>query len=94
MLVLNLSFLYLMMKFSNTMNKTSFEIDSNEGPYNTDKKYEGGNLGHRPGIKGGYFPVPPVDSAQDLRSECLKAMKDMGVRLKNITMKLLHLSTS
>ena len=67
-------------RFSNTMNKTSFEIDSNEGPYNTDKKYEGGNLGHRPGIKGGYFPVPPVDSAQDLRSECLKAMKDMGVR--------------
>ena len=67
-------------RFSNTMNKTSFEIDSNEGPYNTDKKYEGGNLGHRPGIKGGYFPVPPVDSAQDLRSECLKAMKDMGVK--------------
>ena len=69
-------------RFSNTMNKTSFEIDSNEGPYNTDKKYEGGNLGHRPGIKGGYFPVPPVDSAQDLRSECLKAMKDMGVRVE------------
>ena len=56
-------------RFSNTMNKTGFEIDSNEGPYNTDKKYEGGNLGHRPGVKGGYFPVPPVDSAQDLRSE-------------------------
>ena len=69
-------------KFANTMNKTSFEIDSNEGPYNTDKKYEGGNLGHRPGIKGGYFPVPPVDSAQDLRSECLKAMKDMGVKVE------------
>ena len=66
-------------RFSNTMNKTSFEIDSNEGPYNTDKKYEGGNLGHRPGIKGGYFPVPPVDSAQDLRSECLKAMKDLSL---------------
>jgi glutamine synthetase len=65
--------------FSNSMNKTGFEIDSNEGPYNTDKKYENGNLGHRPGIKGGYFPVPPVDSAQDLRAECLKAMKDMGV---------------
>ena len=69
-------------RFANTMNKTSFEIDSSEGPYNTDKKYEGGNLGHRPGIKGGYFPVPPVDSAQDLRAECLKACKDMGVKVE------------
>ena len=49
------------------MNETSFSIDSSEGPYNTGKKYENGNLGHRPGIKGGYFPVPPVDSAQDER---------------------------
>ena len=51
------------------MNETSFIIDSSEGPYNTGKKYENGNLGHRPGIKGGYFPVPPVDSAHDMRSE-------------------------
>ena len=42
-------------------------------------------MGHRPGIKGGYFPVPPVDSAQDMRGEYLKALKDMGVKLKNIT---------
>jgi len=46
------------------------------------KKYENGNLGHRPGVKGGYFPVPPVDSAQDLRAECLKACKDMGVKVE------------
>ena len=38
-----------------------------------------GNLGHRPRTKGGYFPVPPVDSAQDLRSEMLSVMADMGV---------------
>ena len=74
-------------RYSNDMNKTGFEIDSSEGPYNTGKKYENGNMGHRPGIKGGYFPVPPVDSAQDMRSEYLKAMKDMGIKLKNITMK-------
>ena len=69
-------------KISNSMNKVSFEIDSTEGPYNSDKKYENGNMGHRPGVKGGYFPVPPVDSSQDLRSETLKAMKDMGVKVE------------
>jgi len=69
-------------KISNSMNKVSFEIDSSEGPYNSDKKYENGNMGHRPGVKGGYFPVPPVDSCQDLRAETLKAMKDMGVKVE------------
>ena len=64
------------------MNETSFSIDSSEGPYNTGKKYENGNLGHRPGVKGGYFPVPPVDSAQDMRSEYLKALKDIGVKVE------------
>ena len=69
-------------RFKNDMNETSFSIDSSEGPYNTGKKYENGNMGHRPGIKGGYFPVPPVDSAQDMRSEYLKALKDMGVKVE------------
>ena len=40
-------------------------------------------MGHRPGIKGGYFSVPPVDSAQDMRGEYLKALKDMGVKVEN-----------
>jgi len=69
-------------RFKNDMNETSFTIDSSEGPYNTGKKYENGNMGHRPGIKGGYFPVPPVDSAQDMRGEYLKALKDMGVKVE------------
>ena len=69
-------------RFKNDMNETSFNIDSSEGPYNTGKKYENGNMGHRPGIKGGYFPVPPVDSAQDMRGEYLKALKDMGVKVE------------
>ena len=69
-------------RFTNEMNKTGFEVDSIEGPYNTGKKYDNGNMGHRPKIKGGYFPVPPVDGSQDLRSECLKAMKDMGVKVE------------
>ena len=58
-------------RFKNDMNETSFSIDSSEGPYNSGRKYENGNLAHRPGIKGGYFPVPPVDSAQDMRGEYL-----------------------
>ena len=67
-------------RYKNDMNETGFVIDSSEGPYNTGKKYENGNMGHRPGIKGGYFPVPPVDSAQDMRSEFLKVLKDMGIK--------------
>jgi len=69
-------------RFINSMNKTSVEIGSIEGPYSSDKIYENGNMGHRPGIKGGYFPVPPVDSAQDMRGEYLKALKDMNVKIE------------
>ena len=65
------------MRFKNDMNETSFSIDSSEGPYNTGKKYENGNPAHRTWNKGRLFPVPPVDSAQDMRSEYLKALKDM-----------------
>ena len=42
----------------------------------------GGNLGHRPGIKGGYFPVPPVDSAQDIRTEFLEELKNLGLKME------------
>ena len=55
----------------------TYKIDSMELPTNTDTEYEMGNLGHRPRTKGGYFPVPPVDSAQDLRSEMLATMADI-----------------
>ena len=75
-------FIFDDVKISNTMQKVSFQVDSNEGPYNGDKEYPNGNMGHRPVVKGGYFPVPPVDSCQDLRAEALKAMKDMGVKVE------------
>jgi glutamine synthetase len=61
------------------MNVGYYEVDNEEGPYNSSRDYEEGNLGHRPGVKGGYFPVPPVDSGQDLRSEMLSVMEEMGV---------------
>ena len=69
-------------KYTVEMNKSMFAIDSIEGPYNTDRNYESGNLGHRPGIKGGYFPVPPVDSAQDIRTEFLEELKNLGLKME------------
>ncbi len=58
------------------------KVDSEEASWNTEKVYEGGNLGHRPGVKGGYFPVPPVDSLQDIRSAMCLAMMEMGVEIE------------
>ena len=55
---------------------TGFKLDSSELPSNDDTDYETGNLGHRPRIKGGYFPVPPIDSAQDMRSEMLTVLAE------------------
>ncbi|MFN3076245.1 MAG: type I glutamate--ammonia ligase [Alphaproteobacteria bacterium] len=69
-------------RFEVKMNKVSYEFDSEEGPYVTDKIYPEGNSGHRPGVKGGYFPVPPVDSMQDLRAEMLTIMGDMGLKIE------------
>ena len=66
-------------RFDVSMNHTFYSIDEEEGPYNAGRVLEGGNVGHRPAIKGGYFPVPPVDSLSDLRAEMLTVMSDMGV---------------
>ncbi len=69
-------------RFSTDPYNTGFMLDSGELPSNTDAEYEVGNLGHRPRTKGGYFPVPPVDSAQDMRSEMLTVMTEMGVTVE------------
>ena len=55
------------------------KIEAEEGAWNTGKEYEHGNSGYRPGVKGGYFPVPPVDSAQDLRSEMCLILESLGI---------------
>lgn len=60
------------------MGKCAYEIDSQEADWNSEKVYADGNLGHRPGVKGGYFPVPPVDSLQDLRSAICLVLEEMG----------------
>ncbi|HYN00430.1 MAG TPA: type I glutamate--ammonia ligase, partial [Aestuariivirgaceae bacterium] len=69
-------------KYSVDPYKTGFRLDSIELPTNSDTDFEGGNLGHRIRNKGGYFPVPPMDSAQDMRSEMLGAMARMGCKVE------------
>ncbi len=56
-----------------------YKVDSEEAGWNSDKVYPDGNTGHRPGIKGGYFPVPPVDSLQEVRNQMCLALEDMGI---------------
>ena len=55
------------------------KIDSEEASWSTDREFEGGNTGHRPTVKGGYFPVPPVDSFQDMRSEMCQILEALGI---------------
>ncbi|MBS7703525.1 type I glutamate--ammonia ligase [Chelatococcus asaccharovorans] len=69
-------------RFSSTPYNTGFKLDATELPSNGDTEYEGGNMGHRIPVKGGYFPVPPLDSAQDMRGEMLAAMASMGVKVE------------
>ncbi|MCO5760136.1 MAG: glutamine synthetase beta-grasp domain-containing protein, partial [Chromatiaceae bacterium] len=56
-----------------------YKVDSQEADWNSEKAYEDGNFGHRPSVKGGYFPVPPVDSLNDLRAAMCLALEEMGV---------------
>ena len=74
-------FLFDDVRYSNTINKVSYEADATDASWNTDAEFEMGNMGHRPGLKGGYFPVNPIDEAQDLRSEMLSTMKRLGMKV-------------
>jgi glutamine synthetase len=75
-------FIFDDVKYSAEPYKCGFKLDSIEFPTNSDRDYEGGNLGHHIGFKKGYFPVPPQDTAQDMRSEMLAAMARMGVAVE------------
>ncbi len=72
-------FMFDDVRFDQTMFGSYFHLESEENPSNSGKAYEHGNLGHRPGVKGGYFPVAPVDSAQDIRGEMLKTLAAVGM---------------
>ncbi len=75
-------FIFDDVKFSTDMYQVGFKVDSSELPSNSNTDYEMGNLAHRPRVKGGYFPVPPVDSCQDIRSEMLSVLTEMGVTVE------------
>ena len=66
-------------KFEDKLGSSFFKVDSTEACYNSGKDYEEGNMGHRPLVKGGYFPVPPVDALQDCRSAMVTTCQEMGV---------------
>ncbi|WP_121784842.1 glutamate--ammonia ligase, partial [Pseudomonas aeruginosa] len=72
-------FLFDDIRFKNDISGASYAINDIEAAWNTNTKYEEGNKGHRPMVKGGYFPLPPVDSSQDIRSTMCNIMEEMGL---------------
>ncbi|MDE2370820.1 MAG: type I glutamate--ammonia ligase [Burkholderiales bacterium] len=72
-------FIFDQVQWTNDMSGCSFKIGSEEAPWSTGANFEGGNMGHRPAVKGGYFPVPPVDSFQDMRSEMCLLLESLGI---------------
>jgi len=64
------------------MSGAFYKIDSEEASWNSEKVFEDGNIGHRPTVKGGYFPVPPVDALHDIRASMCLAMEDMGIKVE------------
>ena len=73
-------FVFDSIKIKDAVNCQYYEIDSEEGEWNRSREFEGGvNMGHRPGTKGGYFPVAPVDTMVDLRAEMVKVLNQVGL---------------
>ena len=72
-------FLFDDVRYSVDMKGATYRVDSEEAAWNSERRYDEGNTGHRPRVKGGYFPVPPVDSSQDIRSQMCLLLEVMGV---------------
>ncbi len=75
-------FIFDDVRFKNDMFGAGFEIDSEEGINNSNTEYETGNTGHRPFLKGGYLPVPPVDSLHEVRAEMCNVLEDIGLEVE------------
>lgn len=72
-------FIFDDVRWETSMSGAFYKIDSEEAHWNSGKVVEGGNIGHRPAVKGGYFPLPPVDSSQDIRSAICQTLESMGM---------------
>ncbi|MFD0914359.1 type I glutamate--ammonia ligase [Methylophilus luteus] len=72
-------FIFDSVQWDATMGGSFVKINSEEAAWSSGEKFEGGNTGHRPGVKGGYFPVPPVDSLHDIRSAMVLTLEELGV---------------
>lgn len=72
-------FIFDDVRWNVSINSASYFIDSEEAAWNSGKIMAEGNLGHRPTVKGGYFPVPPVDSSQDIRSAMCLILEELGI---------------
>jgi glutamine synthetase len=75
-------FIFDSVRWRNDMHGASFAIESEEAAWSSNREFEGGNSGHRPGVKGGYFPVAPVDSLGDLRGEMCKILEQVGLTVE------------
>jgi glutamine synthetase len=75
-------FIFDGVRYGNDMGRVFYEIESEEAAWSSAKRYEEGNHGHRPGVKGGYFPVPPVDSLGDLRAEMCQVLESLGIEVE------------
>ena len=75
-------FIFDAVEWSVDMSGSYSKVFSSEAAWSSAEKFEGGNMGHRPPVKGGYFPVPPVDSLQDIRSAICLALDQMGVEVE------------
>lgn len=72
-------FLFDDVKWGEDMSGNFYKINSEEAAWNSSATMEGGNMGHRPRVKGGYFPVPPVDSSHDIRAVMCNTMQSIGL---------------
>lgn len=75
-------FIFDDVRWGDSINSAFYEIDSSEGAWNTERSYDDNNMGHRPGIKGGYFPVPPVDALQNIRATMCSVLEEIGVKVE------------
>ena len=75
-------FIFDDVRWGDSIHEAFYALDSEEGAWSSARSFEDGNVGHRPAVKGGYFPVPPVDSLQEIRSAICSTLEEMGVEVE------------